>query len=307
MPRPLLAQPLRSVLSASVEELHALPAVGTRKLQTLTVLLQRIASGPSVAPGGTLSAGLGDPGASFDAAALTEANWEAWRQLVRRHLPVDEPLGRFTDSLRQLPRSIWWTPLDWYCRLSLAEMRRLRSHGRKRVAAILRVFNGLRIRLQAESGVTTVWRSPRISAVEQWMAEIDEHSPAVGLETFEQRFVVPVVEQLAVDLGSRFARLVHAELRSRSGVVPITGQVTGPVGQESRARIFQVMQNAGTALALRWPDAAGRISTLRSYGGLTRSSPACRILDYLRAKILVASVDHRRAVRPCGTERTQRL
>ena len=54
-----------------------------------------------------------------------------------------EPLGRLRTSLQSLPTVIWQTPLETYCNYTVAEIRKLKTHGEKRVRAILEVFHSV--------------------------------------------------------------------------------------------------------------------------------------------------------------------
>ncbi len=71
--------------------------------------------------------------ASSVGADVCEAVWEKWRAGVRAHGLGRETMGRLCTSLQDLPRGLWRTTLDAYAHLTLAEIRRLKSHGEKRV------------------------------------------------------------------------------------------------------------------------------------------------------------------------------
>ena len=54
-------------------------------------------------------------------------------------------MGRFAPTLRHMTRVIWNTPLGAYTHLSLAEIRAMKTHGEKRVRAILEVFHSVHV------------------------------------------------------------------------------------------------------------------------------------------------------------------
>src|SRR5690606_30550020 len=71
---------------------------------------------------------------------VSEALWSTWCESVVRHNFGQHKLGRLAPTLQALPTVIWHTPLAEYADKSLAQIRRLRTHGQKRINAILEVF-----------------------------------------------------------------------------------------------------------------------------------------------------------------------
>ena len=62
---------------------------------------------------------------------------------VVRHGLTGETLGRFAPSLQNMTRVIWNTPLGAYTSSTLAEIRAMKTHGEKRIRALLEVFHAV--------------------------------------------------------------------------------------------------------------------------------------------------------------------
>ena len=64
---------------------------------------------------------------------------------MSKHGLGEEKLGRFAPTLRNMTRVIWNTPLEAYTQFSLGEIRAMKTHGEKRVRAILEVFHSVHV------------------------------------------------------------------------------------------------------------------------------------------------------------------
>ncbi len=140
LPMALLGFSLREILARSMAELANTPGIGRKKLNSLIKLLQLATKDdPPVLPLSDESAGKkrgrvarGQRG-DFDPSVVSEVLWEQWRDTVKDSGLQREPLGRLAPSLQSLPTVIWQTPLETYCNYTVAEIRKLKTHGEKRV------------------------------------------------------------------------------------------------------------------------------------------------------------------------------
>ena len=84
-------------------------------------------------------------------------------------------------SLDRLPRVLWNTPLGTYTELTLAQIRQLKTHGEKRVAAVLEVFAELHAVLSrlGSPGNLAVRIVPKFaSQLEHWTLVASQHQPS---------------------------------------------------------------------------------------------------------------------------------
>ncbi len=141
--------------------------------------------------------------------------WSQWRASVVKHGLGDEKLGRFAPSLRNMTRVIWNTPLEFYTKYTLGEIRAMKTHGEKRIRAILEVFHSLHVLVanmgtQEDLVVRIVPR--RIDRVEQWLGQVLQTPgvPEPG-EIFDH-FVSPLLEQVRTDATQQIASLAENRL-----------------------------------------------------------------------------------------------
>ena len=152
LPLAFLGRCLRDLLSTPFAELAQTPGIGQKKISSFVQLLARAANtDPTDLPndvGGiseqrepaTSNAASSD-GNGFDPASVSEVVWSQWRASVVKHGLDGEKLGRFAPSLRNMTRVIWNKPLGAYTGMTLGEIRSMKTHGEKRVRAILEVFH----------------------------------------------------------------------------------------------------------------------------------------------------------------------
>src|SRR5690606_8715906 len=140
----LLGNSIRELLASSLDDIASTPGIGRKKLHSLIKLLTRASKEQSQGlPGDSESGGkkrASKKSDGFDPSSVSEVVWEQWQQSVRRAGAGKEPLGRLAPTLQHLPTVIWETPLEVYFDQTLASIRQLKTHGEKRVRAILEVF-----------------------------------------------------------------------------------------------------------------------------------------------------------------------
>jgi hypothetical protein len=262
LPLAFLGRTLQDLLNTPFAELASTPGIGQKKIRMFVKLLARVAS-TDPAQLSTHLAEVTEPIAlgeadttanGFDPAAVSEVVWEQWRSSVLRHGLGKEALGRFAPSLKHMTRVIWNTPLETYAAMSLAEIRRLKTHGEKRVRAILEVFYCIH-RLVAAVGaqehlvVRIVPR--RIDAVETWVGHVLQSPGIPSEEELFQRFVSPLLEQIRVDAADQIVTLAENRLGIRGPVTSVR-QVSRSMGL-TRARVYQLLNEVNDIMNVRWP------------------------------------------------------
>ncbi len=148
LPLAFLGRTVGDLVETPFDELAATPGIGQKKIGTLIKLLTRAIKdqAPHALDGGPDADG--EPAASsrdgsvprIRPARVSESLWEQWRGTIVRFGVDCEKMGRLVPSWQSLPTVIWHTRLEKYCDLSIAEIRRLKTHGEKRVRIILEVF-----------------------------------------------------------------------------------------------------------------------------------------------------------------------
>jgi hypothetical protein len=293
LPMALVDRTLRYVVETPFKQLSQTPGIGPKKLNSLIMLLSRAAN--SSTKNGTSIAspanGRHADTISDDPSAVSEDLWSRWRSNLRSRGLEKEMLGRFAPSLRQTPRLMWRKRLDDYLSLSLAEIRALRGHGEKRVAALVEIVGGLhKITEPLASQPHVVVRiEPRLVAqLEDWFATflsarprtVASRSPiakarqGAGNGTYEgphlqlpddasvcYELVGRLVEQARIDVGDHAAEILHERLMRPQSSVQQTAYQLGL----TRGRVYELISDIALALDLRWPQGRQRLLELRSH------------------------------------------
>ena len=273
LPLAFMGRSIYDILSTPFEDLYATAGVGQKKIAGLVDLLARVSSmhmpdellpdGPPSSKKAGHEALPGDPG--FDASTVSEQNWEQWRAAVSRHGLEQETLGRFASSLQDLPRVVWYTPLETYINRSLSEIRSLKTHGEKRVRVIVEIFGALHRLLGSGTPVDylTVQIRPKfIGPLEAWIADVLERSSVPDAGEIRRSFVEPIMDQVRIDAGDQIARLAEGRL-GLSGRGSTVKQAAKRMGL-TRARVYQLLNDVGAILHVRWPEALPMVNELRA-------------------------------------------
>lgn len=260
LPLAFMGHTIEQLLATPFDELLATPGVGQKKMCSLVGLLERVvvedpdqepalqATEPVPASGNAAETG-------FDAARVSESQWSQWRASVERHQLGDETLGRFAPSLERLPRVLWNTTLDTYTHLTLAQIRQLKTHGEKRVAAVLEVFSELHAVLAhlGTPGNLAVRIVPKFAGqLEHWTLAASERAMLPSAEELEQHLVRPLLDQVYIDAGEPIAQLSATRL-GLQGTTSSVRQSARDLGL-TRARIYQLLADVGAMMKVRWPE-----------------------------------------------------
>lgn len=266
LPLAFLGRTLKDLLATPFVELSATPGIGQKKIRSFVNLLARVANtNPADLPVdlANLPAMLASPtanggstnGNSFEPMAVSEVVWAQWRASVVRHGLGDELLGRFAPSLRNMTRVIWNAPLGAYTQYTLSEIRAMKTHGDKRVRAILEVFHAVHC-LVAHMGTQehlVVRIRPRlISRIEDW---IDHHLQTPGVPDEAEilhQFICPVLEQIRTDATQQIATLAENRLGVHGPIASVR-QSARAMGL-TRARVYQLLNEINDIMHVRWPN-----------------------------------------------------
>jgi hypothetical protein len=264
LPLAFLGRTLRDLLGTPFAHLSATPGIGRKKMASFVQLLARAANtDPAHLPAEILdSGGLGAAVAvdgdgkadGFDPTNISEVTWAQWRASVVRHGLAGERLGRFAPSLQNMTRVIWNTPLGAYTSSTLAEIRAMRTHGEKRVCAILEVFhaaNALVAGMGTQQHLVVRIVPRRIDRVEHWTGRALQQPGVPGRQDIFENFVEPLLEQVRIDAPRQVAALAE----NRLGVgEPMTSvrQAARLMGL-TRARVYQLLNEINDIMMVRWP------------------------------------------------------
>jgi hypothetical protein len=261
LPIAFLDRTLRELLTHPLEELMGTPGVGHKKIMGFFDLMRRagktsIPDAPfGLQPSGGRKRAAEVARTGFDASIVSEALWSRWCETVRHHGFSNQKLGRLAPSLQSLPTVIWHTPLSEYVDKSLAQIRRLRTHGEKRVHAILEVF------CTVHEAVSTAVVDEHLDIdlvpqfvrpLERWLLEAFESDETPTAAELERHLASPLVTQIENDLGKHVADLAagRVQLDKRA---PSVKQQAERIGV-TRARVYQLLEDCGRVMDVRWPE-----------------------------------------------------
>ncbi len=261
LPIAFLDRPLRELLSQPFDDLMATPGVGHKKILGFFDLLKRAAkaSAPD-APFGLSHQESSrkqkpTPTGGFDASIVSESLWTQWCETVHRYDLGVEKLGRLAPSLQGLPTVIWHSRLEEYADRSLAEIRALKTHGEKRLHAILEVFCTVHEALATatlQENIELVLVPRFIKPITRWLMETVSRPDLPPVDELHQHIVKPMVHQIKIDLGDQVAGLAATRLCLDENA-PSVKQQAETIGV-TRARVYQLLEDCAKVMEVRWPE-----------------------------------------------------
>jgi hypothetical protein len=270
LPLAFLGRTLGELLHTPFQQLSATPGIGHKKITSLVKLLHRATSDlpPTVPFGLEETAHAPEPRLAalpkeFDPAIVSEALWAEWRETVRRHGLGHEKLGRLAPTLRNLPTVIWHTPLSKYMNYTVSEIRQLRTHGEKRVRAVLEIFHSLHDALSGaqQPEHLSLRLAPKfVPQVEEWIADVLAHPGVPSSEEFQEKLVQPLVAQLQLDAGDQVYQLALSRL-GLQGSQHSVRQLARRMGV-TRARVYQLLDDCSKIFEVRWPSGKMQLDAL---------------------------------------------
>lgn len=291
LPMAFLGRSLGELLATPFDELSATAGIGQKKIGTLIQLLSRAvkkhppgirhSEPPEEIAANNRSA---RSAGSFDPSVVSEALWEKWCETVNKHHVGSEKLGRLAPSLQALPTVIWNTPLSEYAGQTVADIRRMKTHGEKRTRTILEVFHAVHQTLShaPTHGHLTVRLVPRFTAeIDRNISRMLASDKAPSRAELREQVVLPLVEQCRIDAGPEIAKLVEGRLGVGGEPQPVRHQ-SRRLGV-TRARVYQLLETCADVMAVRWPEGGPRLRGLQAH--LSKQSAPADRLELLRTTI----------------------
>lgn len=265
LPLAFLSRILRELLDTPFDDLSRTPGIGQKKMASFVKLLARAANTDPAelptdiaqicqSPNTIPSSNKDSVSNGFDPSVISEMQWEQWRTDILRHGLADEKLGRFASSLRNLTKVVWNKPLSAYADYSLIELQTLKTHGKKRVNAILEVFHDVHsIVTNLDSRDHLVLRlAPRlIDQVEQWIGQKLQTPELPDNAEIFNNFVSPILEQIRIDASQQIVAIAENRLGIRTQITSVR-QVARSMGL-TRARVYQLLNEINDIMTVRWP------------------------------------------------------
>jgi hypothetical protein len=301
LPYALLNCHVGALIQMSFNDLAATPGIGRKKIASLLMLLDRALHqedgprGNGVQETETVKDLLKDD--EFDLAKVSESRWETWCATVRKHGLQQETLGRMAPSLQELPTVIWNTPLSAYLNLSVSKIRHLKTHGDKRVRAVLEVFHTVHQLIGGIEGHRrlSIRLLPRfVAPLEHWISEELQDGEVPSVQEIRQNLVLPMLNQIQIDAGDTVHRLAAGRLGVEAPPESVRHQ-SDRLGV-TRARVYQLLEACAQVMAVRWPEGKWQLSILgRKFAGLPAKDE--RALLFQETRLLMFPERFRAATR----------
>jgi uncharacterized protein YpbB len=138
--------------------------------------------------------------------------------------------------------------------MPLAEIRSMKTHGEKRIRALLEVFYAVHT-IVAGMGTQehlTVRIMPRcIDQVEHWIGRALQRPSIPDEQELLEKFVHPLLEQIRLDATQQIATLAENRL-GITGPITSVRQAARTMGL-TRARVYQLLNEINDIMMVRWP------------------------------------------------------
>lgn len=261
LPIAFLDRTLRDLLAQPFDDLMSTPGVGHKKIMGFFDLLKRAAK--AAAPDAPFGLSSQDskrtkqptPTGGFDASIVSESLWSQWCETVNRYGLGPEKLGRLAPSLQSLPTVIWHSRLEEYADRSLADIRSLKTHGEKRLHAILEVFCSVHEALSTatlQENIDVVIVPRFVPPISRWLMEVVAQPDLPPVAELHKHIVKPLIQQVKIDLGDQVAGLASARLCLDENS-PSVKQQAETIGV-TRARVYQLLEDCAKVMEVRWPE-----------------------------------------------------
>lgn len=255
LPRAFLDRTVGELVKTPFASLTATPGVGQKKMAGLLQLLRRALNETPTPEAACESRDVPLSDAEFDPDNLSEREWDRWRETIRQHCLESVPLGRVAVSLQDLPSVLWRTPFEEYLGNSLSELRQRRTHGEKRVRAVLQAFHEVQRLLghgggESRLGVRLVTRP--VQRAENWLSNALGRTETPSVDELTDQVIRPLIDQLRGDLGQDVGELVAARL-GIDGALGSVREQSHRLGV-TRARVYQMFDECAEVMHVRWPE-----------------------------------------------------
>jgi len=278
LPRSFLDRSIGDLLGTPFDELSATPGIGQKKISSLIKLLVRATKDqpPSVPFGMTELSDDNvemriDSSHAFDAFLVSEALWSQWTACVRDLNLGNERIGRVADSLKSMPTVIWFKRLSEYEKLSLSQIRSLRTHGEKRVRCVLEVFHKVYEKAQqhGDKGDAELRRqlgSQRIFEVAGWLRQMIAQTELPEQAEVREKLAEPILAQIETDCGVTVNRIACQRL-GINGEDQLSVRAQAQAMGVTRARVYQLLDDCHKVLEVRWPHGRQQLDQLTAKMG----------------------------------------
>jgi hypothetical protein len=291
LPLALLSRRIGELLEHPFEELAATPGIGRKKMGTLIKLLLRASEDGDVQPpngttyydqtAGPQSLSTDEASKPFDYTMVSELMWNRWCDTVRRFDLGHESLGRLAPSLQALPTVTWGVTLDTYLDLRISEIRGLKTHGEKRVRALLEVFHYVNEMLAGvvENDRLTIRLVPRLIArADAWIHHALASDDSLSAEDIAEGLATPLLEQVKIDTGLTVYQLACERVGLEGSPQSVRQQSRSL--DVTRARIYQLLDECSKVMEVRWPE--GRWLMANLLRKLEDDDPSAEFVAYFR-------------------------
>ena len=158
---------------------------------------------------------------------------------------------------------IWSVPLEHYAGLTLDAIRKLKTHGEKRVRCVVTIFGQLHSLLDgkpADGRVQVRLTPPRIETLGEARSTNGRRNRYPFRRYASRTTARAARHQIGVDAGEQTAVM----LRGRLGLdgAPLSVRRTAMRMRLTRARIYQLLEDAATVVDVRWPRGKALIRQL---------------------------------------------
>ncbi len=275
LPLAFLGKTLDELMSTPFEELLDTPGVGQKKVSSLITLLTRATENPPPEDSSADSSDGNGRDASrlqhridgaesaFNPLGVSEVLWAKWRETVKRHNLGGEKLGRLAPTLQALPTVIWHTQLSEYIDLTLGDIRQLKTHGEKRVHAVLEAYyivNSAMAEADVQKHLKLSLAPKFVRPLESWIADRTAAAKAPTESQLRASIARPLLEQVEVDAGQMVAQIA-ADRLGMNGKPPSVRDQARQMGV-TRARVYQLLEDCGKIMMVRWPEGKGQLAVL---------------------------------------------
>ena len=250
LPRQLLTQSIRSILQMSFSDIESTKGVGGAKVSRLLTIVERGLDAITVSPLTTQQS------ADLRPILISERK-ETWMEICIRLKELglaSYPIGRFADSLGDLPSTLWRQPIGDFLDRARYEVREIDGIGLQKSEAICslveRLGEVLKVEEGASFGVRLLAKDLHSAAV--WVEEMLHDQIEPDLEDLSENFIGRLLRQVENDLGCDVAQMVQCRLGVDQPVMTL--EEIAETRGITRERVRQITSRASEVIDVRWPE-----------------------------------------------------
>lgn len=224
---------------------------------------------------------------------LTNQSWTDICNYIKIHGLECYPLGRFAETLAELPLSLWNCQLSEFVNQSHHELMQMRGYGEQRITSVLRVLVGV-MELCAKSPIDTHLRinasALRINQVTGWLQGVIQAKRLPDYSSLCNRMALPLLQQLEIDLGSQTTEMIKRRLGVQSEAETLQ-DIAEDFGL-TRERIRQLTLRATKVMNVRWPEGHQILNTLHNaFRRAVDAEPQIALIQRAQAILFDAEAD----------------